>query len=440
MTVVVGIACAAGLCLSACAGEPHPAGRAPTPTSTETVFPPTAPGDLDFWLAQLRQIHPDPFHGVAEATFVAALNKLKAELSELSPQQLIVEVTRVNALLSSGGRDGHQWATPADGHSGPALPLRVYEFAEGVTITAATSTYQELVGSEIVAINGHPIGDVLAAIEPLVPRDGPSTVPDFRPPFLVRTDILTGLGLAREGPVELTLSRAGVMTTTTVAPVDYGAYLGWVGELGAIQLPERDDTLYLSDEQDVLWSKTLPTGTEGSVGSSVYLRFTQVRVPENQALADARIALAAPDVQRVVLDLRQNPGGDNHANPTITSLLTDYRQAHSAGAIVVITDRGTFSAAANLATDVEQMFHPTFVGEPMGGGLNFWDDVRSVRLDNLAVPMRVAISTKYWQESGSDDPRLTIQPQITLPVTAADYFDDRDPALAAALTVTAAQP
>ena len=44
---------------------------------------------------------------------------------------------------------------------------------------------------------------------------------------------------------------------------------------------------------------------------------------------------------------------------------------------MVITDRVTFSAASNLATEIEQATDAVFVGEAMGGGLNFWDEVTS---------------------------------------------------------------
>ena len=42
-----------------------------------------------------------------------------------------------------------------------------------------------------------------------------------------------------------------------------------------------------------------------------------------------------------------------------------------AGRLTVLTDRLTFSAASNLATQLEQSTSARFVGEPMGGGLNF---------------------------------------------------------------------
>lgn len=102
---------------------------------------------------------------------------------------------------------------------------------------------------------------------------------------------------------------------------------------------------------------------------------------------------------------------------------------------MVLTDRITSSAAANFATEVEHSTDATFVGEAMGGGLNFWDDVIFISLPHLALPMRVGVSARYWQKSDPDDPRLTIEPDIPLPVRAADYFAAVDPALDAALTV-----
>ena len=39
----------------------------------------------------------------------------------------------------------------------------------------------------------------------------------------------------------------------------------------------------------------------------------------------------------------------------------------------------------------------------------------------------------HWVFSDPDDPRLTIEPDVTVEVSAADYFAGRDPALEAAL-------
>ena len=120
-----------------------------------------------------------------------------------------------------------------------------------------------------------------------------------------------------------------------------------------------------------------------------------------------------------------------HGSPSASSRFAGVHP----GRLVVLIDRVTFSAAANLATEIEQSTDGTFVGEPTGGGLNFWDDVRQVHLDHLPVPMMVGVSTRYWQFAEPDDPRLTIDPDVPVTVTAGDFFAGRDPALDAALAV-----
>ncbi len=398
-----------------------------TPSASAEAVSSAAIADLDLLVEKLEQIHPEPWHGIARDDFVGAIDDLKGRLGALSDDELVVELSRVVALLSRAGRDGHQFAVPADGAEGSYLPIRVYEFEEGVFITQALAPDADLAGARITAVGGHPIAEVLDALEPLVPRDGPQTVLEFRPVFFVRVDILHGLGLIGDGRVDLAIVDAnGAERTVTVDPVPFDDYVAQFEVDAALRLPSRPDTLYLSDYAQIAWSRYLPESR------TFYLRYSEVH-DLGGLDTDLRDRAAEPDVDRVVLDLRQNPGGDNHSYPLLLHRLQDYAEAHP-GRLFVLADRVTFSAASNLATELEQTTDATFVGEPMGGGLNFWDDVRFIDLHNLAVPMRVGISTRYWQKSFPDDPRLTIDPDLPVAVRAADYFAGVDPVMEAVTT------
>ncbi len=258
--------------------------------------PPSSTGCSLSWTT-----HPEAFYGISRDEFVAALDEYEQQLPDLDDDQAVVGLMRVVAMLSREGRDGHQFALPRPGHEGAVLPLRIYEFAEGV---------------------------------------------------------------------------------------------------------------YVTDE------------------ATVYVRYRNV---VRLDITDARELLGAAAVDRLILDLRQNPGGDNNAFGPLLSLVQDFAADHRGG-LMVVTDRVTFSAVANLATRIEQSTDATFIGEAMGGGLNFWNDVRWIALDALPVPMRVGVSTRYWQFATADDPRLTIAPDVEVPVAAADFFGGIDPALDAAMT------
>jgi hypothetical protein len=416
--------------LAVCAGSAALAGC----DAPERVAPPAVSGtaerthsagsDLDSWLERLDTTHPEPFHAVTRADFVAALADLESRLADLTPAQAVVGVMRVAALLSRE-RDGHQFALPQPDAEWPLLPLRVYEFADGVFVTEARAPYEDMRGVRLVAIEGRPITEVLDELEPLVPRDGPATVPAFRPSFLLRTVVLRGLGIVpdEDDPaIELTVADDRGERTVVVEPITFDQHVSWAGEFGAWRLPARSDLRYLSTLEETMSYEYLPETR------SLYVRYTEVAAA-GQVVSALRERTGQADVGRIVLDVRQNPGGDNHHNAALVDLLVERRSVPT----VVLTDRVTFSAASNLVTDIEQATDAVFVGEAMGGGLNFWNDVDFVQLDALPVPMMIGVSTRYWQRAEPADPRLTIEPDVPVPVRASDFFAGRDPALEAAL-------
>lgn len=410
-----------------CAGSDGPSS---SNTGSTAAIPSAGPRDaaraeLDHALARLEVIHPEPFHAVERAAFVRELEELKTHLPDLSPDAAAVELMRVWATLARE-RDGHQFALPLDLDGEPILPIRVYEFDEGVFITDAMAPNAGLVGARLLAVGATPIDEVLEMLEPLVPRDGPATVRSFRPMYLLRAIVLRGLGLADDGPVTLTLSLDGEERVVDLEPVPSAEHQSWAGWLGLHGLAPRQGLRH-SQHDDPHFALEPMQG-----GRALYVRLAQVRPVASGAVDELRRLASDPAVEHVVVDLRQNTGGDNTTYGNLLSTLIRLAEERP-GILTVLTDRVTFSAAANFATRLEQQTDATFAGEPMGGGLNFWNDVDWVELPDFVVPMRVAISTRYWEMAEPDDPRLSIDPDLAMPVTAADYFAGRDVLLDAVL-------
>jgi hypothetical protein len=399
-----------------------PASVMPPASQTAPASPEGAAGDIAAALSVLERVHPEPYHGIEREEFVAALDRYVAALPDRAPEESMVEFMRTWALLSREGRDGHQFALPQARHAGPMLPIRVYEFAEGLFVTAALPPREELVGARITAVAGRPIQDVLAQIEPLVPRDGPATVSSFRPIFLLRADVLRGLGIVTGDTIALELEADGEAWTAELTPIPADEFNDWTGGGGPHQLPLDPGVTYLATGD--------PFTAELRDGGVAYLRYRSVQSAD---VREVRRWVDSGEATRLILDLRQNPGGDNGTYASLLRLIQDFAQAHP-GALTVLIDRVTFSAASNLATEIERTTDARFIGEAMGGGLNFWNDVTWVDLPNLPIPMRAGISTRYWQFAADpDDPRLTIEPDVPIEITAADHFARRDPVLEAAL-------
>jgi C-terminal processing protease CtpA/Prc len=131
-------------------------------------------------------------------------------------------------------------------------------------------------------------------------------------------------------------------------------------------------------------------------------------------------------VDRVVVDLRNNGGGDNTTYLHLLTVLQD-PAIDRPSRFTVLIGRLTFSAGANFGTVLEGTTHASFAGEAMGGSPNGYGDALSLSLPYGGVSYDVA--TRYWQMSTADDTRITIEPDLAIPLSSEDYLQGRDPVL-----------
>jgi hypothetical protein len=122
----------------------------------------------------------------------------------------------------------------------------------------------------------------------------------------------------------------------------------------------------------------------------------------------------------------RNGGGNNQTFANLERRLRDPAIDRPGRRIGLIGPQ-TFSAAANFATDLEQSTSALFAGEPMGGSPNLFGDTRPVTLPQSGQTYRVA--ARYWERSTPDDARITIDPDLEVTMSSADYLAGRDPVL-----------
>lgn len=384
--------------------------------------------DIDLLLEAREQIHPDPWHGMTRADWVAAANAVKAAIPTLTDEQALVELVRLAAMPGWAGRDGHTGIFPFIPDSGThEYPIKLWQFNDGMVITDAQAPYEDLVGTRLLAISGRPIAEVLALVEPLAPRDNPSNLLAYAPLYLRTSEVLAGLGvLERAGSATFTVADpSGVERDVVVEPIEPADDIAWHGG-EPLTLPVGEP-LWLQDRDAALWWEFLPES------GTLYVQYSSVEAGIDRVADEILERARQDDVERVVVDLRKNGGGDNGRYRTFLHDLED-DAIDRPGRLVLLIGRLTFSAAANFATELDQTTGAWFAGEDMGGSPNLYGDAR--RTDLPTSHQTVYIASRYWQKSTADDERITIEPDLPVNYTFEDWLAGRDPVLDAVIAET----
>jgi hypothetical protein len=374
--------------------------------------------DLTLLQQQLPQIHPH----VDVQAWDAAVAQLREKLPTLNEDQ--ADVGFMELVASLGDRNGHTGIfllDPGNSRAFHEYPFLVFEFADGVYVIDQLDRH-ELVGARLTAVGGTPIAQVLARVEPLVPRDNETSgIRNVGGMYLLSEEVLNGLGIAPS--FDFTL-RNGSQVERTPTPVSARAYSRAFDGIGPPMWP--NGAAHAADRRAETRVSLL------AHRHVVYLAYNTTTVDTGTVAARVVRLASKPTVQRVVVDLRNNRGGDNRTYSPLIHALKRLARKHKR--LVVLAGRATFSAAANFMGDLEAKTRYLLVGEDSGGAPNLYGDVEPLDLPKSGL--RVEIATTWWVKSrlGADDPRVTFHPDLVVAATARSWFAGHDPALKAALT------
>jgi hypothetical protein len=229
--------------------------------------------------------------------------------------------------------------------------------------------------------------------------------------------------IGQAGPTTFTVvGRDKATRDVTIEPIPAADDVAW--NTGLPHLLPPTDALWLKQQATTLWWQYLEDSR------TLFVQFNAVDGGTSPIVDEIGARVKQGGVDRVVVDLRNNGGGDN---TTLGPLDFGLRESviDRPGRLFVIIGRITFSAAANFATDLEHETGAIFAGEAMGGSPNMYGDARPIDLPY--GPQQLWMATRYWERSTPDDPRITIEPTIRVSLSSDDYFGGRDPVLDAIL-------
>lgn len=393
--------------------------------------------DLRFLATELPKRHKNLFHTMTRQQFEKAVGDLDAKIPSLTQFQIAMELARIVALVG----DGHTRLIPMTEPSlkFQAFPIKIYTFDEGVFVQAADKEYSNAVGGRIVQIGGVSIDRIIAKMSDYVPSENKMGLINAVPLYLSSPDVLQALGIiANAERVSFLLEKDKKTFTVELAPK------GLISEM-ITQTDGKDwvDSRNTDPAVTPLWLKSRRNGYWGESGGNrfeyikdqriLYVQLNQVQDTPEKPLAQLMSEVAdfakANDVDKLVLDVRQNGGGNNGLVPLIVRPIIQLEKLDQKGKLFVIIGRQTFSAAQNLVNALEKFTNATFVGEPTGSHVNMYGDARRFTLPNSKITVRA--STLWHQDNIELDKRTWTAPQVAAPLRFADYSKNVDTALQA---------
>jgi hypothetical protein len=382
--------------------------------------------DLWYLADELPNRHQNLFHTMTPQQFECAVAMLRARIPSLARHQIVAELARMIAMIG----DGHTYLDLFDGPNVDfrRYPLRLYLYHDGLFVQAAAADKLETLGSQVLAIGDTPVAVAYTVVRELVARDNEMWVKHIAPRLLMIPEVLHSLDLVADMErAQLSIKRPnGERVIVDLHPISNAADTSWRDAAGASQAPTP---LWLKDPENKFWFTYLEKHR------TLYVQYNSVRDKPEETVAaffDRVFAFAdAHPIDRFVLDIRRNGGGNGYLNQPIIHGLIKRERINQPGKLFTIIGRGTFSAAMMLADDLERHTRTLFVGEPTGASPNMYGDPEKIVLPNSGL--EVWASALHWVYSEPRDIRPWIAPDIGAELASEDYRVQRDPALEAIL-------
>ncbi|MBL7005466.1 MAG: hypothetical protein ISR78_00130 [Spirochaetia bacterium] len=407
-------------------------------------------GDIYFLENVLPNLHKNIYHSLTKEKYHQNIQKLKEECTDLEPEQRWVKIREFTTSIG----DAH---TAYSSIMTDAFPLNLVVLKDGVFVTASLEEHRNLVRIkeenptaaevELIAINGIPIFSpdsnkhsdnsgvyslkaaetvsVFSILTSILSHENEGYVRSLMSSALLDPQLLYGAGIisSREA-CEMTFRFPGGESETIYfesRKLITFKDLNWV--------VFYDDT-YPADRTllppYLQYSKDMYRGVYYPSEKLLYILYNSCKNdPEHSFsnfISKQYSDLEGHPIDNVVVDLRNNSGGDSRIIKPLYSLL--YNEL-SQSRLFIIIGPNTFSSGLMNAVELSQKFNGILVGSPTGGKPNHYGEVRSTQLPSGNI---ISWSTNYFIMIPGDNSDA-LYPDLPVENESADFFALKDSVL-----------
>ncbi len=358
--------------------------------------------DIDFMQQALERRHINLYHTVNAVFFKRELTRIKQQLTSLTETSLAIELMRLIQQVGDGHTQFAYWGTKYHRY-----PLELRLFDKDLRVTGITRQHKQLLGAKLVAIEGMAIEQLHKVAAPIL--QGVENIYSAQQRFtetIIIAEILHGLKISQS------LQQARFTFELSN------------GDEFSIQLKSFYNQQFNNPDVDFIKKPTPTNFTHNKIsieGLDVHLSFdNQIayldfhHYPDSPAMQDFSQdlieLLRAKNTKEVIIDLRNNGGGDFFVGLQLAWALIMVDNLNWRDGLYVLTSRKTFSAAMSNAVQYRQLLNATLVGEPTGANPVGYQDAGNFKLPNSGWNVMYSKRLYKFQETST----LGVQPDILL--------------------------
>ena len=381
--------------------------------------------DINFLKTELPKKHKDFYFKKEESDFKIELDKIKAQLNELTDFEIAIKLQQL--IVQFG--DSHtriKWNKYLK--KDEILPIKAIWFNDGIYVIKTTKNNKPLLGKKIVKINNVNISSITEKLSSIITVDNQSVIKKTIPELLTSIQLLEYFDIVKDENIKFEVE------TNSGSIEKHLMFIETFTKENKSTVHLKSLPYYLQNERKLFWSaytkedgiyyiqynKCLSKEIEQKYGNPEkakklpsFLKF------ENEIFA----TIKSEKIDKLIFDMRLNSGGNSSQGTDFIKKLSEFESINHKGKLYVVVGKQTFSSAILNTLDFKKYTNAIIIGETTSGKPNHFGEVKSFILPKSNL--KVYYSTKYFKRVDTD--LNTIKPDIEIETSFEDFSNGIDP-------------
>lgn len=395
--------------------------------------------DLLEMKSQLAERHVNLYHTITEEVFDSAVANLNEDIPFLNTNQILVRFAQLVAMIG----DGHTSFYPGDQkrYRFSYFPVRFWKFSDGIYVIAATGEYKHLLGKKLKQVENSLIEEVFKKISTTVGADNPMEYTYSVPFELRRPELLQALGFTKFPEQAEFVFEDGTHEVLIGQEIKVVEYKDWYSANNLYENKKVQSkslnylfatrlTLEMIKQHRNYWFTYMED--EQALHFQYNSCWDQKGQPTFEETTRELFAyLDSHPVERLIIDLRQNSGGEPLTAKPLIDELKKRKEFCKEGRLFVLVGRRTFSAALSNAATLRSVCGARTVGEAPRGKPNNPSEGRDIRLKRTKT--KLTVSTQFVARDSTLGNSKYLPIEIPVQVEFSSFHSAKDKVLSEAL-------